>query len=108
MRVVSLNLDHGDAAVVRRALKQALERCACSRFPGRTACQDCQALSATLSELDRLVHRPAFGRTPLLTLVAANGYANHDSALDDENEDELGENDRLRLLVGDESVSGNR
>lgn len=108
MRIVSLNLDHGDATVVRRAIKQALERCACSRIPGRVPCQDCQALGSTLAELDRLVHRPTFGRTPSLTLVAANAYAHHEPALAGEDEDDLCDIEPLRLLARDEGVGGNR
>lgn len=100
MRVVSLNLDHGDATVVRRAIRQVLEACGCGQVAGLEACTDCQALKATLLELDRLVQRPALGRTPLLTLVAAN------RSLNDEADSNVADSDPnsdhgLRLLAGE-------
>lgn len=107
MRVVSLNLDQGDATVVRRAIKQALEQCSCADRLDRRPCPDCQALAATLCELDRLINRPALGRTPLLTLVTASGRSHAEAVVPAEANRELAESDRLRLLIRDEGVSGN-
>ena len=104
MRVVSLNLDHGDATVVRRAIRQALDACTCADDPDQYLCRDCQALAATLVELNRLVHRPTLGRTPLLTLVAANGR-HHTEPSPDEGSPRFGPDPEFRLLVGD---GGNR
>lgn len=100
MRVVSLNLDHGDATVVRRAIRQAIDACRCDQLAGTRPCTDCQALRATLLELDRLVQRPALGRTPLLTLVAANRCLDDNAGPGDvglDANDEPG----LRLLAGE-------
>ncbi len=108
MRVVSLNLDQGDATVIRRAIKQALDRCGCSSMSGRMPCPDCRALAVALSDLDRLVHEPAIGRPPLLTLVAVNGGANHELHPDDPDVDALEDSDRLRLLIRDEGGRSNR
>lgn len=108
MRVVSLNLDQGDATVVRRAIKQALEQCSCAHRLDRRPCPDCQALAATLCELDRLVNRPALGRTPLLTLATAAGCSHTEAAVPVESNRGLAETERLRLLIRDEGVSGNR
>lgn len=104
MRVVSLNLDHGDATVVRRAIRQALDACTCTEESDQFLCRDCQALAATLVELNRLVHRPALGRTPLLTLVAANGRHHADPPAEN-GADRFGPDPEFRLLVGD---GGNR
>ena len=100
MRVVSLNLDHGDATVVRRAIRQAIAACGCSQDAEARACTDCQALKATLLELDRLVQRPTLGRTPLLTLVAANRSL-HDDADSIIAESESSDDHGLRLLAGE-------
>lgn len=100
MRVVSLNLDHGDATVVRRAIRQALDACTCKDEAEQYLCRDCQALAATLVELNRLVHRPALGRTPLLTLVAANGRHHADPPASD-GPGRFGPDPEFRLLVGD-------
>lgn len=101
MRVVSLNLDHGDATVVRRAIRQALAACPCAQRPGRTACRDCQALTATLAELDRLVQRPTLGRTPLLTLVAANGRLHAETSSPADDGQRPGQDRAFRVLASD-------
>lgn len=100
MRVVSLNLDHGDAAVVRRAIRKAIDGCQCGQDTEAEPCTDCQALGATLQELDRLVQRPALGRTPLLTLVAASRCL---SSVPDviATEEGSGGDRGFRLLAGD-------
>lgn len=100
MRVVSLNLDHGDATVVRRAIRLAIDACGCGQVAGSSPCTDCQALKATLLELDRLVQRPTLGRTPLLTLVAANRcLSDEPGAIDAESDSS--DDHGLRLLAGE-------
>ena len=106
MRVVSLNLDHGDATVVRRALRLALNTCQCAGYPNRTLCSDCNALAATLVELDRLVGRSAPGRAPLLTLVAADGR--HCAANSAPHTNERGGETEFRVLAGDGGARGTR
>jgi hypothetical protein len=105
MRVVSLNLDHGDASVVRRALRLALDSCRCAEA-GQPSCGDCKALLATLGELDRLVQRPALGRTPLLSLVAAEGRRR--PAEPRVGDGRLNREAGFRLLAGDGGMRGNR
>ena len=99
MRIVSLNLDHGDAAVVRRAIGMALDDCECADHPDRSLCSDCKALTATLVELNRLVPRPVPAPAPLLTLVAADGRlrAAHPPGSDEQAEGEPGP----RVLAGE-------
>jgi hypothetical protein len=63
-------------------------------------CQECLSLTATLRELDRLVQRPALGRTPLLTLVTANGTA-HAPALHTVASDRVVESAGFRPFASD-------
>lgn len=107
MRVVSLNLDHGDAAVVGRAIRLALDSCRCADRPDQALCPDCKALAAALKELSRLVQRPAQGRAPLLTLVAANGEPRPPviAPLADER---AGGGTGFRLLAGDGGARSTR
>jgi len=59
MRVVSLNLDAVDAAAIRRALAGAMTACACGDGADGRLCADCEAISAVVGDLDRLLARPA-------------------------------------------------
>ena len=62
MRVVSLNLDADDAAVVRCALATALTSCPCG---DEERCPTCEALGAVMAELDGLLTRRARRRASL-------------------------------------------
>lgn len=50
MRIISLNLDAPDAAVVQRALARIVATCACQQADQPT-CPECEALRAVVSEL---------------------------------------------------------
>lgn len=107
MRIVSLNLDHGDAAVVRRAIGIALDGCECADHPDRSLCGDCKALTATLVELNRLVGRPAPEPAPLLTIVAADGRLRVAHPPPSATKLEEGET-TARMLAGDGGARGGR
>ena len=50
MRVISLNLDAPDAAVVQRALARTVATCSCKQVD-QPSCPECEALEAVVSEL---------------------------------------------------------
>ena len=61
MRFVTLNLDAGDAATLRRAVEGALAACPCQEEPRPAPCHGCAALEAIRDELARML-APRIGR----------------------------------------------
>ena len=77
MRYVSLNLDRQDAARLRSTLLAAIAACPCGNVSPPRGCEDCEALTALATDLDRLLDpasRPVWPEPPLL------GYDHRPSA----------------------------
>ena len=59
MRFVSLNLDVGDAAVLRRVVERVVTACPCRALGRPARCHDCEVIESLLADLNSVLDRSA-------------------------------------------------